>query len=73
VSGADFRVVRAARRAGDPAQIVADAARARAVLGWRPRLDDLATIVEHAIGWERKLMARTGTASGAHGLDRQRA
>jgi UDP-glucose 4-epimerase len=58
VSGADFAVTDGPRRAGDPVQIVADAARARAVLGWRPRLDDLATIVEHALGWERKLMTR---------------
>jgi UDP-glucose 4-epimerase len=55
VSGVDFRVDRAARRPGDPAQIVANADRARALLGWRPRFDDLPTIVAHALAWERKL------------------
>jgi UDP-glucose-4-epimerase GalE len=42
------------RRAGDPPRLVADASRARAVLGWRPRLSDLDTIVRHAWAWHRK-------------------
>jgi UDP-glucose 4-epimerase len=44
-----------ARRPGDPAQIVASSDKIRAALGWRPQLDDLDTIVDHALGWERKL------------------
>ena len=55
VSGVDFKVERAGRRAGDPAQIVAASDRARAVLNWQPRFDDLQTIVTHALAWERKL------------------
>ena len=39
-------------------QIIASSERARAVLGWRPQRDDLATIVGHALAWERKLMTR---------------
>jgi len=58
VSGADFTVETAPRRAGDPAMIVADCSRARAVLGWQPRFDDLPTIVSHAISWERELQSR---------------
>jgi len=54
-SGVDFRVDRAGPRPGDPAQIVAQAERARELLGWRPQFDDLATIVTHALAWERKL------------------
>jgi UDP-glucose 4-epimerase len=54
-AGVDFRVDRAGSRAGDPARIVANSDRARALLAWRPRFDDLATIVEHALAWERKL------------------
>ena len=27
----------------------------RKVLGWRPRYDDLPTIVEHALRWEERL------------------
>jgi UDP-glucose 4-epimerase len=59
VSGVDFRVERASRRACDPARIVAASDRARALLGWRPRYDDLSTIVGHALAWERKVAARS--------------
>ncbi len=58
VSGVDFRVETVARRAGDPAQIVAKSDRIRARLGWQPQFDDLATIVRHALAWERELAAR---------------
>jgi UDP-glucose 4-epimerase len=59
VSGVDFRVELSAPRPGDPARIVAASDRARAVVGWQPQLDDLATIVTHALAWERKLQQRT--------------
>jgi len=58
VSGVDFRVDTAPRRPGDPAQVVAAADKARAILGWRPQLDDLATIVGHALAWQKKLATR---------------
>jgi UDP-glucose 4-epimerase len=58
VSGVDFRVDVAARRPGDPAQVVAAADRARSLLGWRPQLDDLSTIVSHALAWQKKLATR---------------
>jgi UDP-glucose 4-epimerase len=58
VSGADFTVDYAARRPGDPEQIVAASDRAREILGWRPQFDDLATIVAHALAWERRLIER---------------
>jgi UDP-glucose 4-epimerase len=44
-----------ARRAGDPDALVADNSKILATLPWRPRLDDLDTIVAHALAWERKL------------------
>jgi UDP-glucose 4-epimerase len=55
VSGVDFRVDHAGRRPGDPAHIVAQSDRARELLGWKPQFDDLATIVGHALAWDRKL------------------
>ena len=58
VSGADFPVAFAARRPGDPARIVAACDEARSVIGFRPQLDDLSTIVNHALAWERKLRER---------------
>src|SRR5262249_23679739 len=54
VSGVDFAVNRAGPRPGDPARIVAQSDRARELLGWQPQFDDLATIVTHALAWERK-------------------
>jgi UDP-glucose 4-epimerase len=63
VSGVDFPVKRAPRRAGDPAQIVAAAHRAHAVLGWRPQHDQLPLIVEHALAWERVLAKRKAQQS----------
>jgi UDP-glucose 4-epimerase len=56
-------VVMSARRPGDPAAIVARADRIRSELGWRPQYDDLATIVSHALAWERKLPARSFAAA----------
>ena len=58
VSGVDFKVDMAPRRPGDPAQIVAQSERVRSKLGWRPRYDDLSTIVRDALAWERELMTR---------------
>ena len=55
VSGVDFKVEVAPRRPGDPAQIVAASDPVRIKLGWTPQYDDLATIVAHALAWEKKL------------------
>ena len=41
------------RRAGDPAQLVASSEKAKAVLGWKPRYDDLETIVRTAWDWHK--------------------
>ncbi|WP_419814991.1 UDP-glucose 4-epimerase GalE [Glacieibacterium sp.] len=43
------------RRAGDPDALVASNARILSTLDWRPRLNDLDTIVRDALAWERKL------------------
>lgn len=45
----------APRRAGDPAQLIADTAAIRTELDWRPRFDDIGFIVRSAIAWEKKL------------------
>ncbi|MBY0306071.1 MAG: UDP-glucose 4-epimerase GalE [Sphingomonas sp.] len=46
------------RRAGDPDALVADNSAILATLPWRPQLDDLDTIVGHALAWERTLAER---------------
>jgi UDP-glucose 4-epimerase len=59
VSGTDFPVAERPRRLGDPASIVADTHAIRHVLSWDPAYDNLETIVDHALAWERKLMMQT--------------
>lgn len=61
VSGVDFKVTYSPRRPGDPAAVVAKADKIRATVGWEPRLDDLATIVRHALTWEQSLDRRRNT------------
>ena len=48
------------RRAGDPAALIADNRAILAALPWRPRRDDLDTIVRDALAWERRLAERRG-------------
>jgi len=54
-SGKDFPVHMADRRPGDPAALVAGADRIREVLGWVPKRNNLDTIVEDALSWEKRL------------------
>jgi UDP-glucose 4-epimerase len=63
VSGADFEVRMEERRAGDPATLVAGADRIRDVLAWKPALEDLETIIAHALAWEGKLKTRRAVAA----------
>ena len=63
-SGREFPVEIAGRRPGDPASLVADVARIRATLDWRPQFDDLDAIVAHALAWEKRLLSkRQGAAA----------
>lgn len=43
-----------ARRAGDPAQLIASSEKAKTVLGWKPQYDDLHTIIQTAWDWHSK-------------------
>jgi UDP-glucose 4-epimerase len=54
VSGKRLKVREVPRRAGDPPTLVARAERIRSELGWRPRLDNLDTIVRTAYAWEQQ-------------------
>ena len=53
VTGLRVPVVEAPRRAGDPAELVADAALVRRELGWAPTYPELRPIVETAWNWHR--------------------
>lgn len=53
VTGHSIPVVPAPRRTGDPARLVASAARATDVFGWRPAYPTLDTMVETAWKWRK--------------------
>lgn len=55
VAGHALTIREEPRRAGDPPVLVARADRVRTELGWRPRLDDLDTIVKTSLQWEQRL------------------
>jgi len=55
ISGRNFAVQYAPRRAGDIMTMVADTSRIRSMLDWTPQHDDLETIARHALAWEEKL------------------
>jgi UDP-glucose 4-epimerase len=55
VTGIDFTVEEAPRRAGDPPRLVADSTKLRSITGWQPRHDDLEFIIRTAWNWELKL------------------
>jgi UDP-glucose 4-epimerase len=54
VSGVDFPVKLAGRRAGDPPELVADSRKIKEVLKWVPSCDDIELIVRTALDWEKK-------------------
>ncbi len=51
VTGIDFKTEEAKRRPGDPPELVADSARIRSTLSWKPEFDDLEYIIETAWNW----------------------
>jgi len=56
VSGKPLNIVELPRRAGDPPSLVAKSDRIRTILGWKPELDDLDSIVTSSLNWEQKLL-----------------
>jgi UDP-glucose 4-epimerase len=54
VSGRKVPVKLSARRAGDPAALVADATKAGKVLNWRAKVPDLHEIVRTAWDWHAR-------------------
>ena len=52
VSGVDFRVEMASRRAGDPSILIADNAKIKSLTSWQPKYDNLEMICKSAYEWE---------------------
>jgi len=67
VSGVDFPVEMAPRRAGDPPELTANNTEIRRCLGWEPQYDDLSLICKTAYDWEIKWQAhkQAGTSPTA--------
>ena len=53
VTGQSIKVVEEARRAGDPAVLIASSEKARKVLGWKPEHHSLEEIIRTAWNWHR--------------------
>jgi UDP-glucose 4-epimerase len=54
-AGHSIPVREVARRDGDPPILISKADRIRSLLGWAPEFNDLATICETSLAWEKKL------------------
>jgi UDP-glucose 4-epimerase len=53
VTGHSIPIVEEARRLGDPPRLVASAAKAKAILGWKPAFQSLEEIIATAWRWEQ--------------------
>ena len=65
VTGHAIPVQIKARRAGDPARLVAESAVARRELGWTPAIPDIDSIVASAWAWQQQRYQSTTSASAA--------
>jgi len=54
VTGHEIPAVIAARRAGDPSILIATSEKAERLLGWKPKYNDVETIVKDAWNWHSK-------------------
>lgn len=53
ITGREIKAQIAPRRPGDPSRLVADAEKARTVLGWNPQYPDLESIIKSAWAWHQ--------------------
>lgn len=54
VTGKEIPAEIAPRRGGDPDKLVADSTKAREVLGWKPKYDNVEDIIQTAWNWKQK-------------------
>lgn len=53
-TGKDIKVEIGARRAGDPAQLIASSEKAKQILGWEPKYNDVESIIKSAWNFHQK-------------------
>lgn len=54
VTDREIKVIDGPRRKGEPARLVADTSLITRRLGWKPKFQDLKTIIQHSWNWERR-------------------
>jgi UDP-glucose 4-epimerase len=54
ITGIDFKVIEEPRREGDPAKLFASSQKAKDILGWKPRFENIDQILETAWNWHKK-------------------
>lgn len=54
VTGHPIPAVEAEKRPGDPATLIASSAKIKKMLGWKPKYEDLETIIRTAWAWHQK-------------------
>ncbi len=54
VTGKDFKVIETERRYGDPEVLIASSQKIKAMLGWKPKLENLKKIIETAVNFYKK-------------------
>ena len=54
ITGREIPVKLSARRAGDPAVLIASSQKIQQELGWRPRYTDIESIISTAWAWHRQ-------------------
>lgn len=55
VTGRDFTVTETQRREGDPAILIGSSDKAKEILGWIPKYEDIEDIIQTAWTWHKKL------------------
>ena len=55
VTGKKIKASEVGRRPGDPPVLVGSALKARKLLGWQPRFNDLSLIIDTAWRWQQKI------------------
>lgn len=62
--GDPITVIEQPRRAGDPPALIAAVELIHKTLDWTPQYDNLDTIVETSLNWEKTLLKRSGNTAG---------
>ena len=62
VSAQKLNIKQVERRAGDPAELIANNEKILAMLDWRPQYNDIKLICKTALDWERSLVTRKTVA-----------